>query len=203
MLIPAHMPLLVRLSGCITNMMIITHGCFHHQVVDLEDVAVADIAAGGWHSMALSADGEIYVWGRCGAEEAQRRPCGKGCLAFFECSASKLAHLHLPCCPKTPMKCGIPGTFLLCAHHALSSQGGVRPAGHCRPHRQQQAAATKGSRPGGPHCRTSGGRRHALAGGDICGPHVHLGPRQLWPSGLGSRCKGRICAGGGSTARGA
>jgi alpha-tubulin suppressor-like RCC1 family protein len=28
---------------------------------------VADIAAGGWHSMALSADGQIYVWGRCGA----------------------------------------------------------------------------------------------------------------------------------------
>lgn len=36
------------------------------QVVDLEDVAVADIAAGGWHSMALTADGQIYVWGRCG-----------------------------------------------------------------------------------------------------------------------------------------
>lgn len=34
------------------------------QVVDLEDVAVADIAAGGWHSMALTADGQIYVWGR-------------------------------------------------------------------------------------------------------------------------------------------
>lgn len=34
------------------------------QVLDLEDVAVADIAAGGWHSMALTADGEIYVWGR-------------------------------------------------------------------------------------------------------------------------------------------
>ncbi|WIA13861.1 hypothetical protein OEZ85_002434 [Tetradesmus obliquus] len=34
------------------------------EVVDLEEVAVADIAAGGWHSMALSADGQIYVWGR-------------------------------------------------------------------------------------------------------------------------------------------
>jgi alpha-tubulin suppressor-like RCC1 family protein len=34
-------------------------------VVDLEGAAVADIAAGGWHSMALTADGQIYVWGRC------------------------------------------------------------------------------------------------------------------------------------------
>jgi len=48
---PAHPPLRHLLVDC----------C---QVADLEDVAVADIAAGGWHSMALSADGQIYVWGR-------------------------------------------------------------------------------------------------------------------------------------------
>lgn len=33
-------------------------------VVGLEGVAVADVAAGGWHSMAISADGEVFVFGR-------------------------------------------------------------------------------------------------------------------------------------------
>eukprot|EP00887_Chlorella_sp_A99_P001925 scaffold18.g1925.t1 len=33
-------------------------------VVGLEDVFLADIAAGGWHSMAISSQGEVYVWGR-------------------------------------------------------------------------------------------------------------------------------------------
>jgi alpha-tubulin suppressor-like RCC1 family protein len=33
-------------------------------VVDLDGILVADIAAGGWHSMALTADGQIHVWGR-------------------------------------------------------------------------------------------------------------------------------------------
>lgn len=27
-------------------------------------VPIADVAAGGWHSLALSAEGQIYVWGR-------------------------------------------------------------------------------------------------------------------------------------------
>lgn len=30
----------------------------------LEGVVLADIAAGGWHSLALSTTGEVYVWGR-------------------------------------------------------------------------------------------------------------------------------------------
>jgi alpha-tubulin suppressor-like RCC1 family protein len=34
------------------------------QVVDLEEVPISDIAAGGWHSVALTADGSIIVWGR-------------------------------------------------------------------------------------------------------------------------------------------
>ncbi|KAI7841414.1 hypothetical protein COHA_004809 [Chlorella ohadii] len=34
------------------------------RVVGLEGVFVADVAAGGWHSMAISAEGEVYVWGR-------------------------------------------------------------------------------------------------------------------------------------------
>eukprot|EP00884_Botryococcus_braunii_P004691 jgi/Botrbrau1/14222/Bobra.0254s0011.1 len=33
-------------------------------VFGLENVRVADIAAGGWHSAALSANGEVYIWGR-------------------------------------------------------------------------------------------------------------------------------------------
>jgi alpha-tubulin suppressor-like RCC1 family protein len=55
------------------------------EVVDLEEVAVADIAAGGWHSMALSADGQIYVWGRWGG--------GQGCAAAAASAA--LAALHM------------------------------------------------------------------------------------------------------------
>ena len=35
------------------------------RVVGLDDVSVADIAAEGWHSLALSAKGEVYTWGRC------------------------------------------------------------------------------------------------------------------------------------------
>ena len=33
-------------------------------MVDLDGIAIADIAAGGWHSIALTSDGQIYVWGR-------------------------------------------------------------------------------------------------------------------------------------------
>jgi hypothetical protein len=53
------------INCCCCCLLLTTHG----QVVDLEEVAVADIAAGGWHSMALSADGQIYVWGRCDATD--------------------------------------------------------------------------------------------------------------------------------------
>lgn len=34
------------------------------QVVGLEDIAVSDIAAAGWHSLAITTSGEVYVWGR-------------------------------------------------------------------------------------------------------------------------------------------
>ena len=34
------------------------------RVVGLEGVFVADVAAGGWHSMAITSDGEVYMWGR-------------------------------------------------------------------------------------------------------------------------------------------
>jgi alpha-tubulin suppressor-like RCC1 family protein len=34
------------------------------QVVDLEEVPISDIAAGGWHSVALAADGSVIIWGR-------------------------------------------------------------------------------------------------------------------------------------------
>jgi hypothetical protein len=34
------------------------------KVVDLEHVKVADICAAGWHSLALTTEGEVYVWGR-------------------------------------------------------------------------------------------------------------------------------------------
>lgn len=30
--------------------------------VGLDDVSVADISAGGWHSLALSSDGKVYTW---------------------------------------------------------------------------------------------------------------------------------------------
>lgn len=33
-------------------------------VVGLDQINVADISAGGWHSLVLSADGEVYTWGR-------------------------------------------------------------------------------------------------------------------------------------------
>ncbi|KAK9908666.1 hypothetical protein WJX75_001202 [Coccomyxa subellipsoidea] len=33
-------------------------------VLGLEEVRVADIVAGGWHSLALTTEGEVYVWGR-------------------------------------------------------------------------------------------------------------------------------------------
>jgi hypothetical protein len=33
-------------------------------VVGLEDVVISDMAAGGWHSMAISTLGEVFVWGR-------------------------------------------------------------------------------------------------------------------------------------------
>lgn len=34
------------------------------KVVDLEGVFISDIAAGGWHSVAIAGDGSVYVWGR-------------------------------------------------------------------------------------------------------------------------------------------
>ncbi|KAI8473148.1 MAG: regulator of chromosome condensation 1/beta-lactamase-inhibitor protein II [Monoraphidium minutum] len=34
------------------------------KVVDLDGIPVADVAAGGWHSLALTSGGEVYVWGR-------------------------------------------------------------------------------------------------------------------------------------------
>lgn len=30
----------------------------------MENIKVADISAGGWHSLALSTEGEVYTWGR-------------------------------------------------------------------------------------------------------------------------------------------
>lgn len=35
-----------------------------HVVEDLEGMVIADVAAGGWHSLALTAAGEVLVWGR-------------------------------------------------------------------------------------------------------------------------------------------
>lgn len=34
------------------------------RVVDLDEVQVADVAAGGWHSLVLTARGEVFIWGR-------------------------------------------------------------------------------------------------------------------------------------------
>ncbi|KAK9838506.1 hypothetical protein WJX81_003780 [Elliptochloris bilobata] len=34
------------------------------QVVGLEGVQTADVEAGGWHSLAITTDGEVFVWGR-------------------------------------------------------------------------------------------------------------------------------------------
>ncbi|GMH45717.1 hypothetical protein BSKO_13680 [Bryopsis sp. KO-2023] len=34
------------------------------KVVDLDDVQISDISAGGWHSLALCREGGVYVWGR-------------------------------------------------------------------------------------------------------------------------------------------
>jgi alpha-tubulin suppressor-like RCC1 family protein len=33
-------------------------------VQGLDHFSVADISAGGWHSLALSAEGHVYTWGR-------------------------------------------------------------------------------------------------------------------------------------------
>ena len=33
-------------------------------MLNLENIRVADIAAGGWHSLALSTAGEVFTWGR-------------------------------------------------------------------------------------------------------------------------------------------
>jgi alpha-tubulin suppressor-like RCC1 family protein len=35
-----------------------------HLVEGLAEVAIADVAAEGWHSLALSAQGEVFTWGR-------------------------------------------------------------------------------------------------------------------------------------------
>ncbi|CAD7696720.1 unnamed protein product [Ostreobium quekettii] len=34
------------------------------RVVDLDDVQVSDVGAGGWHSIALTKEGDLYIWGR-------------------------------------------------------------------------------------------------------------------------------------------
>lgn len=34
------------------------------KVVGLPEGGAADIAAGGWHSLALSSEGGVFVWGR-------------------------------------------------------------------------------------------------------------------------------------------
>lgn len=34
------------------------------RVASLQDIPIADISAGGWHSLALSTTGAVYVWGR-------------------------------------------------------------------------------------------------------------------------------------------
>lgn len=34
------------------------------RVVDINEVEIVDIAAGGWHSVALSNEGRVYTWGR-------------------------------------------------------------------------------------------------------------------------------------------
>ena len=41
-----------------------TYSTVPEKVVDLDDVIVADIAAGGWHSLVLSVEGEVHIWGR-------------------------------------------------------------------------------------------------------------------------------------------
>ncbi|EFJ39861.1 hypothetical protein VOLCADRAFT_108456 [Volvox carteri f. nagariensis] len=41
-----------------------TYATTPRPVLDMEGVVVADIAAGGWHSCALSSAGEVWVWGR-------------------------------------------------------------------------------------------------------------------------------------------
>ncbi|GFR50047.1 hypothetical protein Agub_g12098 [Astrephomene gubernaculifera] len=41
-----------------------TYATAPRPVLDMDGVVVADIAAGGWHSCALSAAGEVWVWGR-------------------------------------------------------------------------------------------------------------------------------------------
>jgi hypothetical protein len=74
------------------------------QVCDLEDVAVADIAAGGWHSMALTADGQIYVWGRCELGNQMLRPLHR------ECSSPDASHcsvLHCTVLYRTVLHCTV------------------------------------------------------------------------------------------------
>lgn len=34
------------------------------KVVDLDEIEVSDVVAGGWHSIALSKHGELFIWGR-------------------------------------------------------------------------------------------------------------------------------------------
>ncbi|GIL92948.1 hypothetical protein Vretifemale_20418 [Volvox reticuliferus] len=41
-----------------------TYATAPRPVLDMDGVVVADIAAGGWHSCALSSAGEVWVWGR-------------------------------------------------------------------------------------------------------------------------------------------
>ncbi|GIL50419.1 hypothetical protein Vafri_6548 [Volvox africanus] len=41
-----------------------TYSTAPRPVLDMDGVVVADIAAGGWHSCALSSAGEVWVWGR-------------------------------------------------------------------------------------------------------------------------------------------
>lgn len=92
-------------------------------VADLEGVAVADIAAGGWHSLAVTADGGLFVWGRgeygrlgvgdrTGSSKLRPQPVRGledhtvvqvgGPRASF-CLGVWAAGRHRPCCPSPPL----------------------------------------------------------------------------------------------------
>ncbi len=56
-----------------------TYSTTPKRIADAEGTLFSDIAAGGWHSVALSAQGEVWTWGRggwpaglCAAGNAQR-----------------------------------------------------------------------------------------------------------------------------------
>lgn len=53
--------------------------------VGLDDVSVADISAGGWHSLALSSEGTMYTWYDSGLQ------CVRLCCVCSSCASS-----HIP-----------------------------------------------------------------------------------------------------------